>query len=54
MKILALNCGSSTLKFRLIEIDSEAAAPGQGRRLADGIVERIGGRAAVDFAVERG
>jgi len=54
MKILALNCGSSTLKFQLIEIDSEAAAPGQGRRLAGGIVERIGGRAAVDFAVERG
>jgi acetate kinase len=53
MNILALNCGSSTLKFQLIEIDSEAAAPAQGRRLAGGIVERIGGRAAVDFAVER-
>jgi acetate kinase len=54
MKILALNCGSSTLKFQLIEIDSEAAAPGQGRRLGGGIVERIGERAAIDFAVERG
>jgi acetate kinase len=54
MKILVLNCGSSTLKFQLIEIDSEAAGPGQGRRLAGGIVERIGGRAAIDFGVERG
>jgi acetate kinase len=54
MKILALNCGSSTLKFQLIEIGSEAAAPGQGRRLAGGIVERIGERAGIDFAVERG
>ena len=54
MKILALNCGSSTLKFRLIETGSGAAAPAQGRRLASGIVERIGGQAAVDFAVEGG
>jgi len=54
MKILVLNCGSSTLKFQLIEIDSKAAGPGQGRRLARGIVERIGGRAAIDFGVERG
>jgi len=54
MKILVLNCGSSTLKFQLIEIDSEAAAPAQGRRLAGGIVERIGGQAAIDFAVEYG
>jgi len=54
MKILALNCGSSTLKFQLIEIDSEAAAPARGRRLAGGIVERIGARAAFDFAVEHG
>jgi len=54
MKILALNCGSSTLKFQLIEIDSEATASARGRRLAGGIVERIGARAAIDFAVERG
>jgi acetate kinase len=54
MKILALNCGSSTLKFQLIEIDSEAAASARGRRLAGGIVERIGARAAIDFAVEHG
>jgi acetate kinase len=54
MKILALNCGSSTLKFQLIEIDSEAAAPARGRRLAGGIIERIGTRAAIDFAVEGG
>jgi acetate kinase len=54
MKILVLNCGSSTLKFQLIELGSEAVAPARGRRLAGGIIERIGAQAAIDFAVERG
>jgi acetate kinase len=54
MNVLALNCGSSTLKFDLLEIDPEAAALVPGRRLAGGLVERIGGRATVQFAAEAG
>jgi len=35
MKILVLNCGSSSIKYKLIEMDKE-------QTLADGIVEKIG------------
>lgn len=54
MNVLALNCGSSTLKFDLLEIDPGSAALVPGRRLAGGLVERIGGRATVQFAAEAG
>jgi len=45
MKILVLNCGSSTLKFQLIEI----ATTGPQRKLARGIVERVGSHATYRF-----
>ncbi|HJX61642.1 MAG TPA: acetate kinase [Dehalococcoidia bacterium] len=48
-----MNCGSSTLKFQLIEADGGAAA-GRQRRLARGIVDGIGGRGVIDFAIEDG
>ena len=38
MKILVLNCGSSTLKFQLIEVDESNRSQ---RKLARGIVDRI-------------
>jgi len=53
MKVLAINCGSSTLKFQVIDVEGEAAA-GRERRLASGIVDRIGGRAAIEFTAENG
>ena len=36
MRVLAVNCGSSTLKFKLVEVDRTT------RTLAGGLVERIG------------
>ncbi|MBI2860376.1 MAG: acetate kinase [Chloroflexi bacterium] len=45
MKVLAVNCGSSSLKFELLEM-----LPGTERRLARGSVGRIGGLADIDFA----
>ena len=45
MKILVLNCGSSTLKFQVIETDGLAAS----RKLARGLVDRIGGPASYHF-----
>lgn len=54
MKVLAINCGSSTLKFQLVEIEGEATSPGQERRLAAGMVERIASQAAIDFSAESG
>jgi len=40
MKILVLNCGSSSIKFQLIQMETESV-------LADGIVERIGEESAL-------
>ncbi len=45
MNVLVLNCGSSTLKFQLIETDEERIERDQDRRLAIGVVERIGSEA---------
>ncbi len=47
MKVLAVNCGSSTLKFQLIDMEG-------ARTLAYGIVERISGPAAIEFRAEGG
>jgi acetate kinase len=45
MNILVLNCGSATVKFQLIATDLEHIASNTDRRLARGMVERIGGEA---------
>ncbi len=42
MKILVLNCGSSSIKFQVIETDSDLIESNSDRCLARGIVERIG------------
>ncbi|HSW35486.1 MAG TPA: acetate kinase [Candidatus Limnocylindrales bacterium] len=47
MKILAFNCGSSTLKFQLAEITEENGVFGKERRLALGTVDRIGRQGTV-------
>jgi acetate kinase len=47
MKILTINCGSSTLKFELFEVVDE-------RSLARGIVDRIGGHGSVELSSEGG
>ncbi|MCC6659518.1 MAG: acetate/propionate family kinase [Phycisphaerales bacterium] len=46
MKVLAINCGSSTLKFKLFET---AGALGPLRQLALGSVDAIGEHATVEF-----
>jgi len=47
MKVLILNCGSSTLKFQLIE--PADGSTDQNRRLARGLVDRIGGPSSYIF-----
>src|SRR5580658_9556071 len=49
MKILVLNCGSSSLKFQLIETSPEQIAANQDRRLAAGAIAKIG---AADSTIE--
>jgi acetate kinase len=45
MKVLVLNCGSSSLKFQLVETDEATALAGADRAVARGLVENIGGTA---------
>jgi acetate kinase len=47
MNILVLNCGSSSIRFQLIETDVEQINENTDRRLARGHLERIGGEAVV-------
>ena len=49
VKILVLNCGSSSLKFQLVETDAAAGAAGTDRALAKGLVENIGGTAVIKY-----
>jgi acetate kinase len=42
MRILVLNCGSSTVKFQLVETDLDRIDRNQDRVLARGLVEKIG------------
>jgi acetate kinase len=48
VRILTINCGSSTLKFDLFD-----AADGE-RSIARGVVDRIGGRGSAELISERG
>ncbi len=47
MNILVLNCGSSSLKFQIIETDLKKIDKNEDKQLAKGIIERIGSQALV-------
>jgi len=51
MNILVLNCGSSSLKFQIIQTDLERIEKDDDRQLAKGLVERIGSQSLVTFQV---
>ena len=50
MNVLALNCGSSSIKFRIFTLDGGA----EPRRVAQGGIERIGEAATIEFTAEGG
>lgn len=52
MNVLVLNCGSSSVKFRLIATDLDLIAQNADRCLAKGTIERIGGEAIIRLQVE--
>ncbi len=52
MNVLVLNCGSSSVKFQLIATDLELIERNEDRRLARGMIERIGGEAIVTLRAE--
>ena len=47
MNVLVLNCGSSSVKFQLISTDLDAIKQNADRRLARGLIERIGAEAII-------
>lgn len=52
MNVLVLNVGSSTVKFQLIRTDKERIQEDRDEKLAQGIVERIGGEAVLTLWTE--
>ena len=52
MNVLVLNCGSSTVKFQLIATDLESITANSDKKLAHGVIERIGGEAIINFQAE--
>ncbi|MBD3298476.1 MAG: acetate/propionate family kinase [candidate division Zixibacteria bacterium] len=52
MNVLVLNCGSQSLRFQIIETDLELIDQDADRRLAKGMIERIGGQALVTLQAE--
>ncbi|MGE0101575.1 MAG: acetate kinase [Blastocatellales bacterium] len=52
MNVLVLNCGSSSVKFQVIETDLEAIARNEDRKLARGMIERIGGESILTLQAE--
>jgi acetate kinase len=51
VKVLVINCGSSSVKFQLVETDAQSARAGTDRALAKGLVENVGGTAVLTFEV---
>ena len=54
MNVLVLNCGSSSLKFQIIETDAERIERDEDRWLARGLVDRVGGHALMTFEARGG
>lgn len=52
MNVLVLNCGSSSVKFQLIATDIDKIARNEDRRLARGVIERVGGEAIITLKPE--
>ncbi len=52
MNVLVLNCGSSSVKFQLIQTDIDLIEKNADKRLAAGIIERIGSQALITVQAE--
>jgi len=52
MNIFVLNCGSSSVKFQIIETDLEMIEKNSDKRLASGIIERVGSQSLITFQSE--
>lgn len=51
MNILVLNCGSSSIKFQIIDTDLEKIEKSEDLQLAKGLIERIGSQSLVSLQI---
>ncbi len=51
MNVLVLNCGSSSLKFQIVDTDLEKIGNDDDKMLAKGLIERIGSQSLMTFQV---
>jgi acetate kinase len=49
MNVLVLNCGSSSIKFQIVQTDIDVIEKSADRRLAIGVIERVGSQALITF-----
>jgi acetate kinase len=54
MKILVINCGSSTIKFQVVSAAGNGDDLRHQRKLARGLIDRLGGDATCDFSALNG
>lgn len=52
MNILVLNCGSSSVKFQIIQTDIDLIEQNTDRKLASGVIERVGTQSLITLQVE--
>lgn len=52
MNVLVLNCGSSTVKFQVISTDLDLIAKDADRKLAGGLLDRIGSHSLITLEAE--
>jgi acetate kinase len=53
MNVLVLNCGSSSVKFQIIQTDIDLIQSNGDKRLASGTLERIGSQSLITLQAER-
>ena len=53
MNVFVLNCGSSSLKFQIIETDPDLIERDGERLLAKGLIERVGSEAIITLQAEQ-
>lgn len=51
MNIFVLNCGSSSIKFQIIETDLEMIEKHADKQIAKGLIERIGSQSLISLKV---
>lgn len=52
MNVLVLNCGSSSVKFQVVATDLDLISKDADKRLASGVIERVGSESLITFEAQ--